>query len=182
MPTTRVPASSTQAAGTCTSCETTPAPQPRRSHSRCSPRPLSGGSTSRWLLATAPSDGSRRPAGQRVRGGLDGGGDMNEGGPVRHRTEAEADWWLDHVEPAQLAAGERGVGGDDAVEVAGAVSLAAPVAGAAAGADTGQQPAGGEVQQGHPPGGPRERGRHEVEQPAQQAATPGGEREPQGAG
>ena len=53
---------------------------------------------------------SRRRAGQQGRGRLDGGGDVDEGGSARHRTEAEADRWVDHVEPAQLAAGNARVG------------------------------------------------------------------------
>jgi hypothetical protein len=47
---------------------------------------------------------------------------------------------------------ERGTGGDDGVQIVGAVPLATSVAGATTGTEPRQQPSGGEVQQAHPPG------------------------------
>jgi hypothetical protein len=57
---------------------------------------------------------------------LESGGDVDQGWPVQHGAKAEADRWADRPEGAQITAGERGVGGDDGVQILGSVPLARP--------------------------------------------------------
>ena len=57
--------------------------------------------------------------------------------------EAEADRRLHRSQRAQVTARERGVGGNDEVQILGTVPLATSVAGAATGADPWQQPTRG---------------------------------------
>ena len=57
--------------------------------------------------------------------------------------EAEADRRLHRSQRAQVTARERGVGGNEGVQILGTVPLATSVAGAATGADPWQQPTRG---------------------------------------
>jgi hypothetical protein len=92
--------------------------------------------------------------------------------------------------PSRLAVGplaapeittrQRGVRGDDGMQIPGAVPLATSVAGPATGADPWQQPAGGDIQQAHPPRPSGQPVGHGPQQPAQQVPTADGERQPQG--
>lgn len=88
---------------------------------------------------------------------------------------------MDGAEGTQFLAGEGGVGGDDGVQVVGAIPLARPSWGAAAGAYPGQQAAAGRssrpTHQVVRAGGA---GTARSSQPS--GAAPDGEREPQGAG
>jgi hypothetical protein len=66
-------------------------------------------------------------------------------------SKAEADRRVHGSQRAETTAVEGGVGGDDGMQILGAVPLTTPVVGTAAGPDPGQQPAGNRVQQPHPP-------------------------------
>jgi len=71
---------------------------------------------------------------------------------------------------------ERGTGGDDGVQIVGAVLLATSVAGATMGTDPGS-PRAGRSSRPHPPGRSGQGGRHGPYQPAQQSTAADGERE-----
>jgi hypothetical protein len=133
---------------------------------QASPQPQGASGRQKLCSATAMSRA----------GSLDHGGEVNQGWPARHGAKAEADRWLDRSEGAEITAVERGVGGDDGVQILSAVLLPTSVVGAATGADPYQQPTSGKVQQTYPPWRAGQCGGHGPQQPSQQAAASDGER------
>src|SRR5512132_4604076 len=102
--------------------------------------------TSTAPVQPASASGSLRAAGFRRRrrqcqgGSLDHGAELDQGWPPRHGAEAEADRRLDRSQRAKLDPVERGTGGDEGVQIVGAVPLATSVAGTTMGTDPGSSP------------------------------------------
>jgi hypothetical protein len=107
--------------------------------------------TSSAPVQPASASGSLRAAGFRRRrrqfqgGSLDHGAELDQGWPPRHgaEAEAEADRRLDRSQRAKLDPVERGTGGDEGVQIVGAVPLATSVAGTTMGTDPGSSPRAG---------------------------------------